>query len=94
MASYFGKDGNYGDAENIVIVDTSDWTEDDWQMIDEAGDTDRASVALGIANRSKVAWSSTLTERMISHLNEHEVSLLINALNDAVEQTCSDYEIQ
>lgn len=43
---------------------------------------------------SEVAWSSTLTEEMVSHLNENEISLLINALNDAVEEICSDYEIK
>lgn len=41
-----------------------------------------------------VAWSSSLTDEMIAHLNDNEISLLINSLNDAVAQICSDYEIQ
>jgi hypothetical protein len=41
-----------------------------------------------------VAWSSSITDEMIAHLNDHEISLLINSLNDAVEQICSDYEIK
>ena len=41
-----------------------------------------------------VAWSSSITDEMIAHLNEHEISLLINSLNDAVEQICNDYEIK
>jgi hypothetical protein len=47
--TYFALDGNYGDADGIVIVDTSTWSEEDWQAIDEAGDSDRASVALALA---------------------------------------------
>lgn len=44
--------------------------------------------------KKNVAWSSSVTEEMISHLNEHEKSMLINELNDVVEQVCSDYEVQ
>ena len=53
--SYFAVDGNYGNADGIVIVDTASWTEDDWQVIDEAGDRDRASVALALAKLDEVA---------------------------------------
>jgi hypothetical protein len=41
-----------------------------------------------------VAWQSTLTEEMIAHLSEQEISLMINSLNDAVEQICNDYEVK
>jgi hypothetical protein len=41
-----------------------------------------------------VAWQSTLTEEMLTHLSDNEISLLINSLNDAVEQICNDYEIK
>ena len=41
-----------------------------------------------------VAWQSTITEKMISHLNEQEISLMLNSLNDAVEQICNDYEVK
>lgn len=47
--SYFAIDGNYGDADGIVIADTSDWSEDDWEAIELAGDRDRASVAYALA---------------------------------------------
>lgn len=46
---YFALDGNYGNADGIVIVDTSDWSEDDWSAIEMAGDSDRASVAYALA---------------------------------------------
>jgi hypothetical protein len=43
---------------------------------------------------NNVAWQSTLTEEMVSHLNEQEISLMLNSLNDAVEQICNDYEVK
>ena len=43
---YFAADGNYGDAASLVVVDTSDWTEDEWAAIDEARDEDRGRIAL------------------------------------------------
>ena len=43
---------------------------------------------------NNVAWQSTVTKEMISHLNEQEISLMLNSLNDAVEQICNDYEVK
>jgi hypothetical protein len=43
---------------------------------------------------SGVAWQSTLTEEMIAHLDDNEISLLVNALNDAVAEICESYEIK
>ena len=46
---YFALDGNYGNADGIVLVDTADWSEDDWSAVEMAGDSDRASVAYALA---------------------------------------------
>jgi hypothetical protein len=47
-------------------------------------------------NENKVAWQSTLTEEMIANaeLSENEISLLINALDDAVAEICESYGIE
>lgn len=42
-------DGNFGDANNIVIVDTSKWCEADWEDIDNCSDHERPQMALKIA---------------------------------------------
>lgn len=42
---YFAADGNYGDASGLIVVDTSNWTEEDWVLIDEAFDYDRPKIA-------------------------------------------------
>lgn len=50
---YFAADGNYGDATDLVIVQTSDWTTEDWDIIMDCNDTDRKKVAESIANAKK-----------------------------------------
>lgn len=49
MDYYFAQDGNYGDATNIVLVDTTNWTEDDWQLVEDTHDSERADLALKIS---------------------------------------------
>ncbi len=46
---YFAADGNYGDAFDLVIVDTAAWSDEDWAQIDEALDYDRPKIAEEIA---------------------------------------------
>ena len=51
MATYFATDGSYGDASGLVIVDTSKWTQEQWQMIEETSDSFRAVRAMeGMSN--------------------------------------------
>lgn len=50
---YFAKDGSYGDALGLVVVDTSEWTEQDWILIDEAMDDERPEIAEQISKRSE-----------------------------------------
>lgn len=47
--TYFAMDGNYGDAHGLVVIDTSTWTDSDWDEIESAGDYMRIVVALEIA---------------------------------------------
>jgi len=49
--TYFALDGNYGVAHGLIIIDTAHWTDDDWDLIDNASDYDRFSVAITIAER-------------------------------------------
>ena len=43
--TYFAADGTYGDAEGIVILDTSGWADVQWDAVDVASDSVRAHVA-------------------------------------------------
>lgn len=43
---------------------------------------------------SGIVWQSTVLEEMVEHLDENEISLLVNALNDAVAEICESYDIK
>jgi len=49
--NYFAQDGNYGDADSLLIFDTTLWSEDEWMEIEEAGDFNRTEIAQDIAQR-------------------------------------------
>lgn len=60
--TYFAKDGSYGDASGLVIVDTSDWDERDWDAIDRASDDYRCTVARRMSD-----WPLTADARAVRH---------------------------
>lgn len=43
--SYFAQGGNYGSADGILVLETTGWSELDWQMIEEVSDEHRPAVA-------------------------------------------------
>jgi hypothetical protein len=47
--TYFAKDGNYGDAAGVTILDTSDWTDTDFEMLDGVSDEERPLAARTIS---------------------------------------------
>lgn len=51
MKAYFTNDGTFGSADDgdIVILDVSRFTEDDWDDVDECPDATRMALALLIA---------------------------------------------
>jgi hypothetical protein len=36
-------------------------------------------------------WKSEVTEEMVSSLNDQEISLLVEALNEAVQEVCENW---
>lgn len=47
--SYFAKDGNYGNADGITVIDTTDWSDADFEMLDMVSDEDRPLAARTIS---------------------------------------------
>ena len=47
--TYFTNDGSYGDASGLEIVDTSDWTQVDWDYLESTPETARPAMARHIA---------------------------------------------
>jgi hypothetical protein len=50
-STYFATDGSYGTAHNLEIIDTSEWTDEDWAEVENATDDTRADTASAIARR-------------------------------------------
>jgi hypothetical protein len=42
----------------------------------------------------KTVWESSVTEEMVSNLSDNEISLLVEALNEAVMEVCQNYEVK
>lgn len=49
--TYFAVDGSYGDGDGIVIADTTYWTDEDFDAIDNETDYYRPQLALEIADK-------------------------------------------
>jgi hypothetical protein len=49
MNHFFAKDGSFGNAQDILIVDTSSWGEDDFYALEDAHEYERLEVARKIA---------------------------------------------
>ena len=45
MTTFFAVDGSYGDANNLFVTDTTQWTLEDWEEIEMSRDSDRIEVA-------------------------------------------------
>jgi hypothetical protein len=48
MKHYFATDGNYGDAEDILVIDSDLFTNEDWINISEELDSYRIDLAKSI----------------------------------------------
>jgi hypothetical protein len=47
----------------------------------------------GEETMSNIVWQSTVTEEMIAGLNSNEISMLVEALDEAVMEVCTNYEV-
>jgi len=63
MKHYFTEDGTYGDASSLSVFNTENWTETDWQAIEESSDSDRVAIANRIErNTRKKEGTNTMTD--------------------------------
>lgn len=47
-STYFAKDGSYGKSLGMIVVDTAEWTEEDWEQVENAYDDERVEVAYAV----------------------------------------------
>jgi hypothetical protein len=62
-------------------------------MRPKASNTLPLNKGASMPDTSPVIWESTLTEKMVSALSDDEISTLIEALNEAIDLACSEYDI-
>ena len=52
LSSYFAVDGNFGSADVMVVLNTTNWSEEDWTQVEEASDSERAQIALDLTRKN------------------------------------------
>lgn len=50
---FVAEDGSFGDAYGMVLVQTHDWDESDWDELSNTTDNDRVAIAIEITNRKR-----------------------------------------
>jgi hypothetical protein len=58
MKHYFSADGNYGDASDCVVVDTSDFTDSDWEELANLGDLGRMEYLGELIDKYRPNWKT------------------------------------
>jgi hypothetical protein len=58
MKHYFAADGNYGDASDCVVVDTSDFTDSDWEELGNLGDNGRMEFLGELIDKYRPNWKT------------------------------------
>lgn len=43
--TYFATDGSYGDAKDLIVLDTSSWDDETWDIVRQLVDSDRYTFA-------------------------------------------------
>lgn len=74
---YFATDGNYGSAEGYVVMETTHWSELDWEIIESASDEYRPIVAR-LITESYEADADEATLRMMFERYGVDLSIFEN----------------
>lgn len=62
---YFTDDGTFGDAREILILDTSNFTPQEWWWIEETSDSDRLRMATTVYVRAWLRNNYRYTDNML-----------------------------
>jgi hypothetical protein len=55
--SFFTEEGTYGSAGELAILDTANWTSEDWHRVEECSDAERRVIAEIITKFRSGEWS-------------------------------------
>lgn len=84
---YFSPDGNFGDANGLVIVQTMAWNHNDWEELENVHESERSEKALEISSRYDIAEEVmkkhySLEELQTCYKTDHLVMLFQELLED------------
>jgi hypothetical protein len=84
---YFSPDGNFGDAEGLVVLQTIAWTNQDWEELEDVHESERWTKAEEIASRypkleEVMQRHYTLQELQVCYPTDHLVMLFQELLED------------
>ena len=65
---YFTGGGRCGESKHLIVVDTSEWSDDDWAEVSRAPAGIRVNVAAGIARKRESAISEPALELELEKL--------------------------
>ena len=95
--SYFAYDGSYGDATEILVADVTDWSDEDWNKVEEAGDSFLLQTARDISKErsgirppindadNHLSWDRNVLSDNGYALNDEEWNDLSEVLNRAAQ---------
>jgi hypothetical protein len=50
---YFTLDGEYGSAQGLILIDTSNWTKAQWDALEDSHPADRLTIAKKFAKQNR-----------------------------------------
>lgn len=65
---YFAEDGSYGHAGGLTVVDTTEWEESDFDLVEQASDLNRPLAARAISDWIEAGRSDKKTEAFMESL--------------------------
>jgi len=80
---YFAKDGSFGDAEDILIVSTKNWTDEEWEQIENCSDGERKELATSIKER--VIYDKPTRIAFLKRQNA-ELKTMVEELSQEIER--------
>jgi len=65
---YFAEDGNFGEASGLTVVDTTEWEESDFDLVEQASDWNRPLAARAVSDWIEAGRSDKKIEGIMESL--------------------------
>jgi hypothetical protein len=72
--TYFAADGNYGNADGLLVLDTSKWTDEQWDYVMNASDDDRLSEATRMSSMARIEAENEALKNCLSAERQRQIA--------------------